>query len=81
MVKNRFAAGRYCSWDWIACSHSEELAQKQMNPKKIALGMIIASFGFLALAFLTGCTTLGVSLETDYGRLTYELPEPKGTKK
>jgi hypothetical protein len=52
-----------------------------MKPEKIALGMILVSFGFLALAFLIGCTTLGVSLETDYGRLTYELPEPKGTKK
>jgi hypothetical protein len=52
-----------------------------MKPEKIALGMILISFGFLALAFLTGCTTLGVSFETDYGRLTYELPEPKGTKK
>ena len=52
-----------------------------MKPEKIALGMILVSSAFLALAFLTGCTTLGVSLETDYGRLTYELPEPKGTKK
>lgn len=52
-----------------------------MNAKQIALGMIVASFGFLALAFLTGCTTLGVSLQTEYGRFTYELPEPKGTKK
>jgi hypothetical protein len=52
-----------------------------MNPKQIALGMILVSFGFLAIAFLTSCTTLGVSLQTDYGRLTYELPEPKGTKK
>lgn len=52
-----------------------------MNPKKIALGMIILSFVFLGMSFLTSCTTLGISLETDYGRLTYELPEPKGTKK
>jgi hypothetical protein len=52
-----------------------------MNAKKIALGMILISFAFLAMAFLTSCTTLGISLETDYGRLTYELPEPKGTKK
>jgi hypothetical protein len=52
-----------------------------MKPEKIAFGMIVISFVFLALAFFTGCTTLGVSLETDYGRLTYELPEPKGTKK
>jgi hypothetical protein len=52
-----------------------------MRPEKIALGMILISFAFLAMAFLTGCSTLGISLQTDYGRLTYELPEPKGTKK
>ena len=52
-----------------------------MKPEKIALGMILISFAFLAMAFLTGCTTLGISIQTDYGRLTYELPEPKGTKK
>jgi hypothetical protein len=52
-----------------------------MKSKQIALGMILLSFAFLAMAFLTGCSTLGISLDTDYGRLTYELPEPKGTKK
>jgi hypothetical protein len=52
-----------------------------MKPQKIALGLILISFAFLALAFLTGCTTLGVSLETQYGRFTYELPKPTGTKK
>jgi hypothetical protein len=52
-----------------------------MNAKQISLGLVIISFAFLAMAFLTGCTTLGISLQTDYGRLTYELPEPKGTKK
>ena len=52
-----------------------------MNAKQIALGMVLISFAFLAMAFLTGCSTLGISLQTDYGRLTYELPEPQGTKK
>ena len=52
-----------------------------MNAKKIALGMILMSFAFLAMSFLTGCSTLGISLQTDYGRFVYELPEPKGTKK
>lgn len=52
-----------------------------MKPNQIALVLILISLAFLAMAFLNGCTTLGVSLETDYGRLTYELPEPKGTKK
>ena len=52
-----------------------------MNAKQIAVGMILISFAFLAMAFLTSCTTLGISLQTDYGMFTYELPEPKGTKK
>ena len=52
-----------------------------MKPKKIALGLIIISFAFLAMAFLTGCETLGISLQAQYGSFTYELPEPKGTKK
>lgn len=30
---------------------------------------------------IQGCATFGVSFETDYGKFTYELPEPKGTKK
>jgi hypothetical protein len=50
-----------------------------MKSKQIALGMILLAF--LAMAFLTGCSTLGISLETQYGSFTYELPQPKGTKK
>jgi hypothetical protein len=46
-----------------------------MKHKKIALGLIILA----CLAFMTGCST--ISLETQYGSFTYELPEPKGTKK
>jgi len=52
-----------------------------MNPKQIALGLVIISLAFLAMAFMTGCETIGISLKTDYGMFTYELPEPKGTKK
>jgi hypothetical protein len=52
-----------------------------MSPKKIALFLILISFVFLGMALLTSCTTLGISLETQYGRFTYELPEPTGTKK
>jgi len=48
--------------------------------KKIA-SIIIIFFSILLVAFLTSCTTLGISFETEYGRFTYELPEPKGTKK
>jgi hypothetical protein len=52
-----------------------------MKPQKIAFTLIVLSFAFLAMAFLTGCETLGISLQTDYGRITYELPKPTGTKK
>jgi hypothetical protein len=52
-----------------------------MRPEKIAFVMVVISFAFLALAFITGCETIGVSLKTEYGMFTYELPEPKGTKK
>jgi hypothetical protein len=52
-----------------------------MKPNQLALVLILISLVFLTMAFLSGCTTLAVSLDTDYGRLTYELPEPKGTKK
>jgi hypothetical protein len=50
-----------------------------MKPKKFR--MILISFVLLGMAFITGCSTLGVSLQTEYGKFTYELPEPKGTKK
>jgi hypothetical protein len=49
-----------------------------MNAKQIALGIILILF---ATAFLTGCETLGISLQTQYGSFTYELPKPTGTKK
>lgn len=49
--------------------------------KKITATIIIVLSFFLAMAFLTGCETLGISLQTQYGSFTYELPEPKGTKK
>jgi hypothetical protein len=49
--------------------------------KKIASAIIVFLSIILAAFSLASCTTLGISLQTDYGRLTYELPEPKGTKK
>jgi hypothetical protein len=52
-----------------------------MNPKKIVLLLILMSFACLGMAFLTSCTTLGISFETDYGSFSYQLPEPKGTQK
>jgi len=46
-----------------------------MSPAKIAASALILGWLLIASAFLTGCETLGVSLETDYGRFTYQLPE------
>jgi hypothetical protein len=49
--------------------------------KKISLNIIVILFIAFGAIFLAGCTTLGISFETEYGKFTYELPEPKGTKK
>lgn len=46
-----------------------------IHPPRVAAILVILACIFLILAFLTGCETLGVSLETDYGRFTYQLPE------
>lgn len=40
--------------------------------------IIIAIF---ALALVSGCSTIGISIDTEYGKFSYILPEPKGTKK
>jgi ABC-type transport system involved in cytochrome c biogenesis permease subunit len=54
-----------------------------MNAKKIAVVMIVISFIFLGMAFLTGCAGVqpNICLETKYGKFCYELPEIKGLKK
>jgi hypothetical protein len=55
-----------------------------MKPKKIVIVMIVISFIFLGMAFLTGCSALGqpkVCVETQYGKFCYELPEIKGLQK
>jgi len=55
-----------------------------MNAKQIAVSMIVVSFIFLGIAFLTGCTALGqptFCVETQYGKFCYELPEIKGLQK
>lgn len=54
-----------------------------MKPRDITLAMILISMGFLALTFLTGCAGLGspqVSVRTDYGTFSYELPKPTSSK-
>jgi hypothetical protein len=45
------------------------------SPAQIATTGLLLAYIFVTISFLTGCTTLGVSLETDYGRFTYQLPE------
>jgi hypothetical protein len=44
-------------------------------PAKVSAMALLIGYIFVTISFLTGCTTLGVSLETDYGRFTYQLPE------
>ena len=46
-----------------------------MSPAKIAASALLLGWVLIASAFLAGCETLGVSLETDYGRFSYTLPE------
>jgi len=41
---------------------------------KIATSIIIAAWVIFGTFFLAGCETLGISLNTDFGRLTYEIP-------
>jgi len=50
-----------------------------MKPPKIVLWLFLLAFACLGMVFLTGCVTFGI--DTDFGRFTYELPMPKGTKK
>jgi len=60
-----------------------------MKFKKLMIVFGICAISFLTMAFLTSCQnaaqSLGFSIETQYGRFTYtlpqELPEPIGTKK
>jgi hypothetical protein len=41
---------------------------------KLATSIIIAAWVIFGSFFLVGCETLGISLNTDFGRLTYEIP-------
>jgi len=45
------------------------------TPAKVSATALMLGYIFLTISFLTGCSTLGVSLETDYGRFSYQLPE------
>jgi hypothetical protein len=45
------------------------------SPAQIATTGLLIGYIFLTISFLSGCSTLGISLETDYGRFSYTLPE------
>ena len=54
-----------------------------MKTGHIALGLIIISLAFAAMAFLTGCQSLGtpqVCVRTDYGTFCYEMAKPTSSK-
>jgi hypothetical protein len=54
-----------------------------MKTGHIALGLIIISLSFAAMAFLTGCQSLGtpqVCVRTDYGTFCYEMSKPTSSK-
>jgi hypothetical protein len=49
-------------------------------PAQIVTGLLATAFAVGALLLLGGCSTLRVSLQTDYGQFYYTLPElPKPT--
>jgi hypothetical protein len=45
------------------------------SPARIATTGLLIGYIFLTISFLSGCSTLGISLETDYGRFSYTLRE------
>ena len=46
-----------------------------IHPAQIVTGLFAAAFAVGALLLLGGCSTLGISLQTDYGQFSYTLPE------
>jgi hypothetical protein len=49
-------------------------------PAQIVTGLLVTAFSVGALLLLGGCSTRGLSLQTDYGQFSYTLPElPKPT--
>jgi len=48
------------------------------SPAQIATTGLLIGYIFVAISFLTGCSTFGapqVCLKTDYGTFCYQLPE------
>ena len=55
-----------------------------MRPKKIVAMLLAVLFGATGVLLLSSCAGVGtprLTLETQYGRFSYELPEMKGLKK
>ena len=55
-----------------------------MKPSKttaLILAILFAATGILFLSSCAGVQTPRLTLETQYGRFSYELPEIKGLKK
>jgi hypothetical protein len=51
-----------------------------IHPAQLVTCLLAAAFAVVALLLLGGCSTLGISLQTDYGQFSYTLPEmPKPT--
>jgi hypothetical protein len=53
-----------------------------IHPAQLVTGLLAAAFAVGALLLLGGCSTLGLSLQTEYGKFSYALPElPKPSSK
>jgi len=49
-----------------------------MNARRKAAAVVIFAWAIAAAVFLTGCSSFGplaFSLESDYGKFTYQLPD------
>lgn len=51
-----------------------------IHPARLTAMIAVTAFAVAGLLLLGGCTTLGVSLQTDYGQFTYTLPEVPALK-
>lgn len=51
-----------------------------MTPARVAALFLLVGWLLLTATALTGCSTLGISFETDYGKFTYQLPEVPALK-
>jgi hypothetical protein len=54
---------------------------KSKNLASVILALLFAATGVLLLSSCAGVGTPRFTLETNYGKFSYELPEMKGLKK